>query len=403
MKKRFIYLLTMILLIANSFAITVELVTSDPSPIVAGDYADVTVRIETTNNDKELQDVSFGFVDTNLVKQISKKQETITRVQSGEYVTRTFRLYFSEDLNQGTIDLPFMITTKLFTFEFDLEVYVEDTLRKPQLYIGNMESIPDELIRDSKNNKLIITIQNLGERDAQLVSSELIIDNNYVVESNSFSLFDSIALIDAGSQEDLEFKIDIKEEMDVDFFNAKLKLNYRYEKAVGSSYEIVSEELEFPIKLSSTPFLVVSNIDQVNDFYTGSTENKIRVTITNIGSEDAKEVRVRLVPDISVPFVFEDLTEYVSSQIKVGESASVEFKAEVLEDAIEKNYDMTVILESLVGTTRYSREDIISVTPKVRANASNGAIANIIVGMIIVIAILFGIFSFRNNRKTSKK
>jgi len=43
----------------------------------------------------------------------------------------------------------------------------------PEILIGQITSVPNKMISDTTNNKITINIQNLGDKDAELVKSKL--------------------------------------------------------------------------------------------------------------------------------------------------------------------------------------------------------------------------------------
>jgi hypothetical protein len=386
------------MLIGNVFSFSAELLNTNPAPIVAGEYADVTVRFSNDKSDSVKNDVSFGFEDSKYFNVVDGPRDYISKVYEGDYFTRTFRIFFSEDLEQGYINLPFYVNSAGSKQTFDLSVMISGSDIKPMFYVGSVMSTPNELLPDTDNNKLTVILQNLGDRNAELVSAELVIDSDLVKEGYAYSLTDSISSIDGGSEGELEFTIDLEKEV-VGTIPAMIKLNYRYEKAIGNSYEIVSEELPLDIRVSPSPVLEIVSVELVDDFKIGSIDNVVRVEIKNTGVEDAKDVRVRLSPDISYPFVYNQLTEYVTSKIKVGESSVVEFKVEVLERADARDYGVTAVIESLVGDSRYSNEGVVELSVTEGKKSSIPSIGKVLIVIILIVSGWIGFNTFRSRKK----
>lgn len=408
MKKRmFLILGLLMLMVTSSFALTAEILNTDPSPIVAGDYADITIRFTNTavssnNNDNILTDVYFEVEKTDLILPVSSSLNRINKLLNGESVTRTFRVYFSDDLKQGNINLPVIIGYNGIKIKKDLSIFILDSLSKPDLYIGKINTIPNELLQDSKNNKLDISLQNLGDKSADLVKAELVVDKR-IIPSYSYSMQDSVSSIKGNSQNNLEFVVDIEKNVSGNV-PAKLKLRYRTNIGVDSSdYKIYSKVINFTIPVTPAPYLVVDSVESLTDMKIGTTEQKIKVRIRNDGLEDANEVRVRIVPDISYPFIFEKTTQYVASKIKPGDYADVIYKLEITKDAEAKNYSSIVVIESLVEDSRYSREDIVTILPVENEKTSKSVIAYIIVVLIILVSLIIGANTYIQNRAENKK
>lgn len=394
----------LVLFIPSTFALTVDLIKTNPNPIVAGDYADITLRFTNplglTENDLEN---FYYYIDENeFFEQISEDEKVINKFYSGETFTRTIRIYFSEDLNDGFIDLPLMLGFDGFESRKDIRIYVEGAKREAELLIGEVKTTPNKLLQDSKNNKLIVKLQNLGEKEAELVSAKLIADEKFTTPSYSYSFEDSISKLAEGNEKDLEFTIDIEKNSPQEI-PAKIELRFRTKENVGNSYRTFNQTLDFNIQLTPSPFLVVEKVELLDDFKIGTTENRAKVTIKNVGEEEAEEVRVRIVPDISYPFIFEETTQYVSAKIMPNQTATVIFKSEITNTDDIKTYDSILILESLVEDSRYSREDIVSIQIQDGEEKDNGVYAYYVVGFVIIISLYLGISRFLRRKKTQEK
>ncbi len=386
--KRISVLLLAILLIPMSLALEVELLSTDPAPVNAGEYADLTFRFTKAATESFANDIVFEIEETQFVIP-TENDIPINGLTYNDFVTKTVRVFFSDSTPEGFLDVKTNIASGNTQLERDISVFIQEEQSNPELFVGSVRTTPRELLPDTDNNELLITLQNLGDKDAELVRAELIPQSNYAKPSYAYSLLDSVSNIRAGSEEELFFVLDLEEEVRK-AIDARLELQYRAEKDSGSNYDTFSESISFIIPVQESPYLEVVDYEQKSSFATGSTENVIRVAIKNTGIEDAEEVRVRAIPDISVPFIFELTTEYVASEIEPNETAYVEFTMEVL-DAQIREYPITVRLEALVGETRYSREDFFVVTPTQGTSIGTSTIAFVVVGLAIVAAVILGL------------
>ena len=392
--------LILIYLVSSVSAFDIELLNTDPAPIIAGDYADITLKITNSISDRSntKENVTFNIKENNLIQVIRGNEDIIPIIGNGESYTRTFRAFFSNDLEQGLIDLQIIVKSNSGEFKSEKRVYIESSKRKPELLIGELKTTPNELLIDTDNNKLKIKIQNLGDIDAELIKARLIVPKNIIIQSHTFSLEDSLSTIGAGEEGELEFTIDL-EKTDLSVIPVTIELRYRYEKSIGNSYETKLKTIDFKIPLIDSPYLIVENVTMLSEFISGSVENKVMLTIKNIGKADATDVRVRVVPDISYPFIFEEVTQYVSAKIKSNATANIIFTAEVSKDAAAKPYDMTVIMESLIEDTRYTRDDIITLSVAHGKKTNNNKTGGLIVGAILIVSLLI----WNNTRKKRNK
>jgi hypothetical protein len=392
--------LAMIFAVQTAYSFDVTVISTDPAPLVAGDYGDITLRI-TNPSEETRKNVEVSIPSTKDFKFLESDTLFLQEVYGKESITRTFRVFFSEDLPQGTITLPIEIRyDSLFTKE-EIELYISNTLSNPEFFIGEISTTPSELLPDTNDNQLTITLQNLGDKDAELVSGIITTDETKIKASNSYSLQDSVSKIEAGNQKELTFTIDV-EPSTYGEIPATLQLHYRAKDSVGNTYKTFNEKIPFTINIANAPDLVITNVEQLTPFTIGSSENILRLTIKNQGTKKAKEVRVRAVPDSSYPFSFEEFTQYTASSLDIGEETTVDFTIEVLSKADARDYPTTVLLESLVGESRYTQESDVTITTTGEEPKSTIGIGNSVIGIVFFFAILIGVMQFRK-RKHSKK
>jgi hypothetical protein len=219
-----------------------------------------------------------------------------------------------------------------------------------------------------------------------------------VAPSYAFSFIDSVASIDAGDEAVLEFTADLNEDATGEI-PMDLLVRYRAQNTAGTSYETFEERIAFALPVSDAPLLNVINVTYLDSFAAGTTENRVLLTIRNDGTDEAEEVRVRALPDISYPFIFEETTEYVASKIAPGESGQVEFTLEILRSADAKVYPVTVRLDSLVGETRYSRDDSITLSVNPGRSVSTVTLGLGVVAIVLIASIWIGIVVWRGRKK----
>jgi hypothetical protein len=386
--------------LTNAYAIdAVQYLDSNPSPLQAGEYADITIRFTSavipTNTDAS-STVSVRIKESPFVLPAETGFQTLPVVFNGNSFSRTFRVYIAENTPQGELKIPIQIETKTATnpviSEYAIYVYVNDKQTVPDLVIGSVKTTPKELLPDSDDNKMQITLHNLGETDAEFVRAKLVFADGNLTPSYSFSTQDSVAKIESGKSETFEFQIDIDK-------NAKqvnptrLELEYRARTSQSSSYTSYAKGLQFDTILSNAPYLEIVEFEQLDAFKKGSADNRVKITIENKGNTDAKDVRVRLVPDISYPFVFTLTTQYVAANLKPGEKVDIIFSAEVKDDAQIRDFPIKTRLESLTGESRYTQEDYFTLTPKEVEKMSTTTIGIIAIILILLVSAGIGVYA----------
>ena len=341
----------------------------------------------------------FDIRTTPYLQVIDSEDTTLNQFFTGEEVTRTFRVFFSESLAEGYIDLPVEIRYNSQVFEYDIRIFLEDDTREADLFIGKLTTIPQEIVRNSQSNQLSVTLQNLGDTDAELITAELLIDSPYFKPAYAYSLEDSLSRIEGGEEKTLEFTFDLEEEI-TSSPSGVLSLRYRTQVGDSSSYTLVEKTLPLTLPLTPAPYFEVIDVQQLDSFEAGSVENRLKITLRNIGEDDAEDVRVRIIPDISYPLLFEETTQYVTAKIPQNGTADILFKTEVTDSALPQEYTSTLLIESLVGDARYSQEDTVSITIPPGTPTSTLFIAIIIVITLLLIAGLVGFVTLKTKSGT---
>ena len=88
-------LLGLVLLSSGAFAsFTVDVVSTNPAPVVAGDYADITLRFtnlgSTTGTLTQIKNVEFSIKESNFFLPLESEPAKFSVVNSQETITKTF-------------------------------------------------------------------------------------------------------------------------------------------------------------------------------------------------------------------------------------------------------------------------------------------------------------------------
>lgn len=356
---RAIIILVLLILCATSvFGLQASILQTSPAPAQAGEYVDVTVRLSVQTNQETLQGVTLDVGQSPYLS-LASDVRSYSSIRPGDQITSTLRVYIEEQTPEGRILFPIVVRTNSGSLTFNEELYVRGASRIADLRIGQILSTPEQILPDSQRNRIRVSLRNIGEQDAELLSASLVLDEQ-ASPSFAYSLQDSLASLAGGSQEDLEFYLDIEEDAR-ESIQGILELEYRTRLDGSRTPRAERASLPVTIPIDNAPFLRIASQELLSESVQGSSDNTLRVTLENTGSEEAVDARVRLFPDISYPFIFEQTSQYVGARILPGANASFDVNYEVLEDADIREYEISVELESLVDTSRYAQDDVISI------------------------------------------
>lgn len=389
MQKHLLSLLALaILLLPATSALQADLLNTNPAPATAGEYVEITTRITSESTQESLRNLQVRVQDNQYVNAISEPR-TYASIRPGDQITSTHRVYLSEQTPEGEINLQLRVETTQATLQFELPLYVRAASRNADLRVGQVRTTPQELVPDSTQNELRVTLQNLGEQEAELIRAELELLSEQASASYAYSLEDSLSSLAGGAQDTLTFIIDVEEEARENI-PAQLQLTYRTREDAQSSPQAEQATLPLVLPIDNTPYLEVTHQELLTSSEQGSTDNTLRLTITNTGEEEALDARVRLFPDISYPLIFERTSQYLGASIKPGENRSLDVKYEVLSGADVRDYEVAVELESLVSTTRYTQQDTMSIPVSQGSGVGAQTVAWIIIGAITLLALSIG-------------
>lgn len=380
--------LIIVALIPASTAITATVLSTDPAPAEPGEYTDVTIRLEARSGEDPLTDATLRPVRSDLIRPVDEPQ-TYSSIQEGDVITKTFKLFIADDAPEGDLPLFFRLTSDNQNITFERSLRVTSALDRPELRIGGTETTPREIVRDTDDNELSLTVNNLGDDAAKQVTAELVAQDGFT-PSYAYSLRDTAASIPANGEHMFTYAFDLDDE-EREAIQTELQLEYREDSTDGTG-EIEQTTLDLTIPYANAPFLTVTDVTTADGFRPGSVGNELRVTVANNGSGDAEEVRVRLFPDISYPFLFDTTTQYVASNLEPGENATAVYEVEVENDAATRDYPVTTELESLVGSQRYEQEDTVSIPVRGEPTSTYGWLPYAAAAAVLLLAVIIGVY-----------
>lgn len=397
-KNIILLLMAAILLPSLAHGYELTILETNPSPAQAGEYVDVTFQIElVSQNPSERKNVMIRFGESEEIIPLSNQNAEIAEMIPGQTVTKTFRTYIPSDVASGNIPLEIIISDDVSTITKVTDLYVRGGERTVDLRIGQTRSTPQTLLQDTKDNSLRVQLENLGEKDAEILSTRLMSDTGLIEEAFFGSLQDSVANLMGGAGEELEFEFDIK---DTDETNipARIVLDYRILNDFDNSYSRVSQEIDFTIRLGESPRLNIVNVEPLNSFDVGKSDNEIQLTVENIGREEGDNFRVRLFPDPNLPFDFERTTIFVASNLKPGETSTFNIPFAITNDANLREYSVNAEFESLVGDNRYKQKERVDIEVVGEEGLGIFVIASVLVVLSLTIAGVLGFF-YRRRKK----
>lgn len=398
------FIFNMFIIVVSAF--NLEIISTNPAPIQAGEYADITFRIDTfssSSDRSEFRDIELYIKENDFIMPFPGQEIKIARLQAGQSLTRTMRVYFSENIPTGFIPLTLSLKSQGLFQEKTENIFVSSKIKDPELYIGKINSKPQNILQDTKSNFISVSLQNFGDKKAELLIVDLVpLIDGIITESYTNSMRDTKASIGNGMEENFEFTFNInKTKLTSIPFN--LNIQYRVKNNIDNTYNTNFKTIPFNLSLSKTPWFEILKFEQLEKFQAGNDNNQLKIHIKNIGYEDGRTVRLRLFPDPSDPFDFESTSIFVSSNIKVGENTSFLIPLDIIDTALLQTYTINAQFESLVGSNRYIQTERIKISVEEKASSGKNLYLYTLIALSLLIALLIGIFHNKKNNFHSNK
>ncbi len=358
---------------------------TDPSPAVAGQYFDLLLKVENTGTGYS-EDVKIELLP-EYPFYLDPQEEAIKEYGTLPIATPLevkYKIRVDENAIDGINKLTVEYSSKdgaKKKQELNIEVEQKDI----ELALGSINSQPAKIVSDLEDAKLEIEIMNVGDADAKLATSKLMLPDGFST-SSSYSDIDNLGTIAEDGSSVATYYIDVDEDVDDGKYNATLRI--RYKDDTGSESEYMEEMIGFDIPVMGKPkFEIKEAVTSPKRPMVGQKDAKLEFSIENTGSKKAESVSVRVLKKSDQPLSFAEKTDYIGTMdaTTIGE-AVLEF--DVDEGAAAKQYLMEMEIRYIYEDTvyvDYSTVPVDVVPAKERSNNNTG----VALGVIAIAAIAY--------------
>ena len=372
--------------VSDSAILQIQELKYDPYPAEAGEYMDLWVKIENIGTE-EADNVTCMLLPEYPFSLDPNENATrhIGKLPGAEEIILQYKLRVDSNAVEGWNEMKIKCqkenSNNWVIHKFDL--YVESKI--PEFAIGSIVSEPTKLFPDSEENKLSIEIQNIGTGDAELVTSELILPEG-ITPSESYSNMANLGTIKEGESKTAEYYIDIDKNTIPG--NYKAKLIIKYKDFNNNRKEYKNRTLDVNIVVKSLPLFEIENINTTPDKLSQGDKGILRLTIKNVGFEEAKSVSVKIYKQSDQPFDFDEKYDYIGN-LKPNQIGDVIFRFDVDGNANLKTYLLKAEIRYLVDDEVKIVEKQIPIKVEIEKKDSKLFFLGI---LFITFVILFGVY-----------
>ena len=365
-KKIIIFCMAVLFIASSAMASTEMRITAqkyDPYPAQTGQY--MTLWLDVSN---------FGDTIAHNVKvEVLPEYPFYPDVNNTQYI-RTLEPYqdFLAQFNKIRVDSNAVegvnkLNIKYSHDDFSVEMYIDVLVKSssPKLSIGSIISEPDRMTADTTDVKLTLELQNIGNGNADMITSNLVLPEGFSA-SNSYSDHFNFGTIEKDSSKTGTFYIDIGKGVPSGTHRTQLFVQYKEGNSNGvrnvsipfelnlkpsPSFYIEKTEIDIPSRIQGDiiAYLVEGNTTVTPSIITQGDKGTVHLTIRNIGEDFAKSASVQIYKQSDQPFIFDNKYDYLGD-IQPNQTAEAVFTFTVDKGAALKTYILKAEIRHLEGT-----------------------------------------------------
>ena len=379
--------------IFGSTVLQIQELKYNPYPAEAGKYMDLWVKIENTGTE-EAKDVTCILLPEYPFSLDPNENATrhIGKFPGTKEMILQYKLRVDSNAVEGWNEMKIKCQTEnsdtWIIHKFD--IYVES--RIPEFAIGSIVSEPTKLFPDSEENKLSVEIQNIGTGDAELITSELILPKG-ITPSESYSNIANLGTIKEGESKIAEYYIDVDKSTVPGNYRAKLIIKYKDFNNNRKEYK--NQTLDVDIVVKPLPLFEIENVATNPSKISQGDKATLRLTIKNVGFEEAETVSVKIYKQSDQPFDFDEKYDYIGN-LKPNQTGEAVFRFDVDDNANLKTYPLKAEIRYLIDDDVKIIEKQIPIKVEMEKKDSKLFFLGI---LFIAFVILFGVYYGRKKIK----
>ena len=388
---------------SNDFAyLDITLLNQDPDPAEQGEYVDLRWKI-VKNGGEVMEDITFNL-ELEYPFFFDKIDDAEKKIGSWkgysddeEYYILHYKVRVDDEALEDVYDVNLKITHDvdgLYTTR-DFEVEVGDKT-EPEFVLGTLVTSPIKLLADTDENQLQVTLENIGDEDAETVRMELELPEGFT-PTYGYSTRANLGTIDAGSSEIGTFYVDLDETISQGEYEGMISIHYKEANDDDNEYRIVKLPLSIPV--NGKPMFSIESVKTIPEKVREGNNVKLLLTVKNTGTKEAESVSIRAFKESSQPFEFEEKSDFIG-KLKPGETGEAVIKFKVDQGANVKTYLLDLEVRSIFNNEVLTENEVIPI--KVQNGEEKGFFDNTIVIILLVVAVLFvgglGIYYFTKKK-----
>lgn len=388
----------------SSTYLKATLLNQDPDPANPGEYVELRWKVEKFGDDT-LSDITFTLdLDYPFsFDSIDTAQKTIGDWSGYSDDDEFYILYYKVFVAKNAIKDDYDVSLQIDTDKFSMTK--EDTIRvgdadEVSFAVGQLLTSPLKLYADSDENKLEVTLENIGDSAAEVVTVDLVLPEGFS-ETYGYSARANLGTISEGSNKVATFYVDIDEGVSEGPIEAFIKVQYT--DASDDEVMYYSKELPLTIPISGRPeFTIGKPVFSPVEFYPGDTVT-MTVEVTNVGSKEAESVSLRAFKESSQPFSFEEKSDFVG-KLEPGQSGFAVLSFTVDDDAITKEFIVDMQARGIYNEEVLVDDGVVAISVAENPRSAPAIFsAKISLLLALLVVIVVGFLAYRTGASAHRR
>ncbi|PXF51842.1 MAG: hypothetical protein C4B55_05710 [Candidatus Methanophagaceae archaeon] len=325
---------------------SVTITDVEPTDLRPGETKEVTMTVKN-NGGMDARDIRMAFQGTEVVSVVGATVIHINSLNSWSRKEVKVYVQVKEEAPNGVYSVPVSCSWRGYYFDPSKGYVATDTIKaelgisfnvegEGMINIGAVTTDPADVRPGDEDVEIRAFVENSGEAAAKDVEVKLISNFNF---NPSWSGTDRsyIGRLNSGDSKEAAFYVDVADNTEAKKYSLPLKIKYKDTR--GKEYE-VTRSVDLLVE-PKPDFEIVSYRTEPASINAGEKAVKLRVTVKNVGSEEAESVSVRITDEAEVPFDYDVKSGFVGN-LKVGETGEAVLEFEVDGKAEPKEYSQGV-------------------------------------------------------------
>jgi hypothetical protein len=403
-KRILMFFLLMMIFLVSSFIVSAQtsghikttFLNQDPDPAQPGKYVELRWKVEKLGTEK-LEDVTF-MLETEYPFYLDSGETSEKKIgtwfgtsDDDEFYTLYYRVRVESDALEGNYDLKLKYKTKSDSTwvgeTYSIRVGDKEISK---FVLGTLVTSPSKLTRDINEAELDIEIQNIGDGNAENVIATLnLLD--FMDSTYGYSERSNLGLITAGTSKTAKFYVDLDESVNGGSYETNLTINYKDSTDEDNEYKQIILPVLIPIM--NKPNFEIEGVEITPKNPSSQDNVQIKLTLKNIGGEDADSVSIRAFKESSQPFEFEDKSDFIGN-IDANQTGEGIITLDIDKNALAKKYFIDIEIRSIDGNEVVLQDKTIELE-LYDSESNNLKFIFVGLGIILILGLVFYIYKIK--------